>query len=80
MSKIVPYRGGSTETLDMGSEVQLAAMPEAKALKDNSQETINRGKAMQQLANTMMELDNELTDAEARNLYNKGYDRVIQFL
>lgn len=76
MSKIVPYRGGSTETLDMGSEVQLSTMSEAKALKDNSQETINRGKAMQQLANTMMELDNELTDAEARNLYNEQHYKI----
>tara|TARA_B100001778_G_scaffold224844_1_gene186583 strand:- start:8704 stop:11199 length:2496 start_codon:yes stop_codon:yes gene_type:complete len=76
MSKIVPYRGGSTETLDMGSEVQLAAMPETKALKDNSQETIDRGKAQQNLANTMMELDNELTDAEARNLYNEQHYKI----
>ena len=76
MTKIVPYRGFSSETLDTGSEVQLSAMPEAKALKDNSQEAIDRGKAMQNLANTMMELDNELTDAEARNLYNEQHYKI----
>ena len=76
MSKIVPYRGFSSETLDTGSEVQLSAMPEAKALKDNSQEARDRGKAMQNLAKTMMELDNELSDAEARNLYNEQHYKI----
>ena len=79
MSKIVPYRGFSSETLDTGSEVQLSAMPEAKALKDNSQEARDRGKAMQNLAKTMMELDNELSDAEARNFFQNKVSEHLFF-
>lgn len=74
MSKTVPFQTSPNQQLSAGSEVQLAAGPSVKVSGDTASGQIAaQGKAMTALGTAMSKIDDELNDAEAKNLFNTAY-------
>ena len=73
MSKIVPFQTSPNQQLSAGSEVQLSAGPSVQVSGDTSGQITARGEALTAVGTAMSKIDDELNDAESKNLFNNAY-------